>query len=478
MTFPFFGVRSSNDGQLLASTGNRQPGKGEAAMAKSKPYLGTLVQRSGVYYLDMALSVGGQPWRKKICLHTGNKVEAVKKATEETDGLKAKKNSAKVEKWLEEKQSTTKELLDRILLAEAWEHNPYTHTARGERHPLSQQSQRENKVYWADFVEWMGKNHPQTIYMGQVVESMAKEYARFLESQGQGSRSHNVRMMVCKVMFDLAGIKENPFDARNLKRKEVKISRQDLSENELRGLFEVLKGKGTAEDRLLIMLGMCTGMRLGDCCLLRWDEVQGTHIRKVTAKRGIPVSLQMHPMLEAAMAATPRQGEYVLEGYASIYKRDASTVCKSVDALFRLAGIETSREIEGRKKAVSVKGFHALRTSFITQAARCGVPISLISSWVGHSPEVDRIYQQWGQAERDARLVGALDTKLTSIFGEDSLALPSPSQSKSPEGRIDSIISQVFGKEKTPKEQLLELIEGLEEKTIEVVLSKLKKGKF
>jgi hypothetical protein len=66
--------------------------------------------------------------------------------------------------------------------------------------------------------------------------------------------------------------------------------------------------------RPVIVTGMCTAMRRGDCCLLKWKDVdlKEGFITVKTAKTGETVNIPMFPMLreelERARAATGRKG--------------------------------------------------------------------------------------------------------------------------------------------------------------------------
>ncbi len=170
-------------------------------------------------------------------------------------------------------------------------------------------------------------------------------------------------------------------------------SRSELSKEQIQSLFDNADG----EVKALFILGYYTGLRRGDCCTLRWDEVdlEKRVIRRIpskTSKRakdpkeamvkiGIPDELFM------ILGTFERQGEYVLPGLAGLYTNRRDAVTRQVNAVFRKAGIQTSQKPDGaikRRNAIIRYGFHSLRYSYISHHGEIGTPQSIVQKNAGH----------------------------------------------------------------------------------------------
>ena len=71
--------------------------------------------------------------------------------------------------------------------------------------------------------------------------------------------------------------------------------------------------------RPIIVTGICTAMRRGDCCLMKWDDVdlEEGYITVKTSKTGETVDVPMFPMLKDLLrAAVAKQAE---DGQKSVY---------------------------------------------------------------------------------------------------------------------------------------------------------------
>jgi integrase len=243
--------------------------------------------------------------------------------------------------------------------------------------------------------------------MQDITEADALAYSDHCRTAAKlGARGHNKRVEVCRVVFNLAGILPNPF-AKVRNWTENQQHRDALELPDLQRIMAAAAG----EYRLLIAVGIFTGLRLGDAVNLQWQDIHDNRIWKATQKTGKPVSLALAPALAAELAKVERPTDgrgYVLPELAALYGRDPTAVSKRIRQLFEGVGIEVTEKMAGRAKAISRRGFHSLRTSFVTYCARAGIPTEAIAQWAGHSPEVDRLYQRHSGKDTDARFLGVL----------------------------------------------------------------------
>lgn len=400
-------------------------------MAKSKPYLGTIYRVNKTWHLQyFTKNAANKRIRVRESLKTGNREEAVKEAARRTEFLTLKSEGNKLEKKLRERVATVNEKArylkaqqSRIPLTEVWQRFPYDTSVRGNvRRPLKPKVILKHQQLWDAFLKWMATSRPDTKFFEEVTEADTLAYSDYCRKRlNCGPRGHNDRIKICRVICGLAGIKPNPFSAVK-KWAEVNESRECLELVDLQKIMDV----ATGEMRLLVMIGLFTGLRLGDAATLRWRDIKDGRVYKVTGKTGKPVSLAIAPPLQAALPPLPRQSSkqiYIMPGLAELYLKEPQALCKRVRHLFESAGIEVVENIPGRARAVSRRGFHSLRTSFVSVCARAGVPTELISQWAGHSPQVNAIYQKFGNAERDARILGALNQVATVTRPSTSLPL-------------------------------------------------------
>ena len=137
----------------------------------------------------------------------------------------------------------------------------------------------------------------------------------------------------------------NPFKSiikRNRELASAKISRKPLTESEVARLFEL-----SADDPFyhnLIVAAACRGMRIGDVCQLRWQDVDLKNglIDVLTSKAGvrvtIPIFTPLRKVLEARLAECDKAAAFVFPKAAEIYgSRNRTSIFRSVKPLFAQA---------------------------------------------------------------------------------------------------------------------------------------------
>ncbi|MDK2963608.1 MAG: hypothetical protein PWQ29_1002 [Verrucomicrobiota bacterium] len=97
-----------------------------------------------------------------------------------------------------------------------------------------------------------------------------------------------------------------------------------------------------------------------------------------------------------------------------------------VKQVLKAAGIETKQVCADRLQDATIKGFHSLRTTWITMALTAGVPMELVRRVTGHSTVevVLKHYFRPGREAFRASLGKALPKLLTGGEEEESLDLP------------------------------------------------------
>jgi integrase len=262
------------------------------------------------------------------------------------------------------------------------------------RNPSPTTVQRYEKD-WERFTDWLGKNHPHVQYMHEVTHPMAVRYTTHLWSKGLTGRTFNKDLTLLKGIFRLlkteAGLSENPWD--NIDKQELStVSKENLTPKQLEAVCSKAKG----EVKTLFLIGIYTGLRMGDCATLKWDEVdlKAGNIERMPSKTRkqrktikIPIHDVLRIVLQDLQTKSIGKSEYVLPELAELYNRHPANVSSRVQQVFTDAEIKTTIERDdgrGTNKATVIYGFHSLRHSFISLCHASNVPQIAVMELVGH----------------------------------------------------------------------------------------------
>jgi integrase len=257
------------------------------------------------------------------------------------------------------------------------------------------------------FVDWMQARHPDVNAMRDVTEEIAEQYADSLNhgrlNPGTFNKHVNALTLVFRVLFKKAKLNLNPWS--EIERKTPKpASRRELTIDELKKVCQSASG----ELRILLGLGIYTGLRLKDCATLRWSEVEMARniIRRVPSKtarlNSKPVILPIHPVLGDMLREVPQENrnEYVSPKTADTYLNHKKQLINAIQKHFSDSDITVHKPGTGTagKRAVVEVGFHSLRHTFVSMCRASDVPLSVVESLVGHSnPSMTRHYTHTGE---------------------------------------------------------------------------------
>jgi len=259
--------------------------------------------------------------------------------------------------------------------------------------------------YWRAFVSWLYDQFRKTVFLRDITPDITQAYAAYLTKTRQiSANTFNKYLfflkMLCRILAEPARLAVNPFD-KIVNRKLKTESRRELTIEELYRILDTAEG----DLALLLGLGTFTGLRMGDCCTLKWGEIDLIKqiIRRVPRKTvgshpqpvliGIP-----GPLLARLKEIPPAQRKgYLLPDYAAAYiDHNARTaLVERIQRHFKTCGIETHKEGTGvnidpetgrniGKRAVVEVGFHSLRHTYVSLHAMHGTPAAIIQAIVGH----------------------------------------------------------------------------------------------
>jgi integrase len=218
------------------------------------------------------------------------------------------------------------------------------------------------------FVEFFTTRYPSVKDLSGITYEMASAFLASERARNISGRSFNFGLSLLRSTFRhlrrQAGIVDNPFD-EIVSQDEATVHRIPFTPAELRTILEVVKQDDFC--RPLFVTGICTAMRRGDVCQLRWTEVDmdNRFITVNTSKTGVKVSIPMFNMLWDELNKLPRTGEFCFPEQALMYQTNQSGIALRLARVFEAAGFvdpdvadvgkaEGDRSKKGKKPPVEV----------------------------------------------------------------------------------------------------------------------------
>jgi integrase len=309
----------------------------------------------------------------------------------------------------------------------------------------------------ARFAVFVRTQNPKVEEISHVTRDIARTFMEAEAARGVTARTWNGTLQLlrtsCRNLLPAGSI--NPFSGIPT-REHATIFRKAFNPEELKAIVDAAKKDDFV--RPILITGICTAMRRGDCCLLKWKDVDLARrfITVKTAKTGATVSIPIFPMLYDELAVRQPSEAYVFPEQAKMYAENSHGITRRVRKIFAAAGFKDAEEngesgqtkkveiIRGEIHAerkdgirrVSVRDFHSFRVTWVTLALTAGVPLELVQKVTGHRTTdiVLKHYFQPGREEFRRALQSAMPKLLTNGH-------------------------------KTPKEQMLEILDGISAKT-------------
>lgn len=436
----------------------------------SKHRTGHLFRRGKNFYVRW--TIGGKVFSKALRDDSGNAITTKREAEEaqvklmapfavgdETAALesivgKLAGRKAELAKWENEQNPP-------LAVTHAWSQ----FIASSNRPDSGPSTLRQYEFQWSAFADWIKEKQGESITLRDITKELAEEYAGQLNhgkfSPSTFNKHLNLLTLVFRVLKHKARLALNPWEEIQRKRV-VAHSRRELTVEELRNVCQSAEG----ELRVLLALGVYSGLRLGDCCTLRWGEVDLVRgfIRRIpnkTARRNPkPVIIPIHQTLRDLLSETPadRRNEFVLPEICNRYTKRSDLVTDTVQRHFKKCGIQLHKPstTTGKEKhrAVIEVGFHSLRHTFVSLCRESHAPLAVVESIVGHSnPAMTRHYTHVGELA-----AGQAVASLPSIIGEETPQENEQEKLRNTAWRITKSITSANWKKK--KSALLALLKA------------------
>jgi len=303
------------------------------------------------------------------------------------------------------------------------------------RRKLNQRYAYQCRAILTKFAAFVTAQNPKAEEIAHVTRQIARAFMDAEAARGMTAKTWNDTLKLLRAAFKhlMPAGSINPFSNMPTRETET-IFREPFKPAELKAITDAAQPDDFI--RPIIITGICTAMRRGDCCLLKWKDVdldQG-YITVKTAKTGKTVDIPIFRMLREELSRRQPSGAYVFPEQATMYLSNPDGITWRVRKVFAAAGFkdiiqgageqgngETIRgEIhvtrkEGGRRA-SVRDFHSFRVTWVTLALTAGVPMELVQKVTGHKTAeiVLKHYFQPGREEFRRALQSAMPKLLTN----------------------------------------------------------------
>ena len=268
-------------------------------------------------------------------------------------------------------------------------------------------------------------------YVSDITKDKALAFAKERTEEISIGTWNNALTQYQLVWETLAGCKEYNIIADAWKMDKLEDNQNQSATREPFTPAEIKAIISNADDdmQLLTLISLYTGMRLIDCALLRWDELDMQHgqLAVKTRKRGVWVRMSIAPELYAALedAQKTATGDYVNERNAEAYKNvktgkydnkaGTSILGDRFGAILDKCDIKrNSQDDKGRTHIL--KSFHSLRHTHASAYYAEGASMDDVAKRIGDTVQTAAKYVHHGYSYT---LKGELTDAVRAALGRD-----------------------------------------------------------
>ena len=243
---------------------------------------------------------------------------------------------------------------------------------------LSPDTEENYKNVASIFVKWIEKFHKEVVTADQMTTEIAEEFLTCQSKRISTSRYNHIlktMSMIFKVLKQ-----RNVWAEFKTKEVVVKYPRRALTKDELKKVLDHIAGV-SKELRLVFTLAIYTGLRLSDCCTLKWQDIdlQNNLIRRLpnkTKKNGLYVTIPIHKRVRKCLEEFERGDPEDYVSMTNAHFLQSKHINWQVDKVMSACGL---------KSKGNYYGLHVLRHTFCTLMANNGVPMPVLQNMMGHS---------------------------------------------------------------------------------------------
>lgn len=249
------------------------------------------------------------------------------------------------------------------------------------------------------FKDWLTEHRPSIADFGLVDSHTAADWLATVWGQGVSASTYNDKRgalaLIYKELSRPYKLSGNPF-LETVRKKGVQQKRLSLSRDQIQQLLEVDTSR---EMRAVLFLGLFAGMRLGDAVFLKVGAIRGSILKYTPAKTsrtsGAVVQVPLLSILSEALKPylKGKSDSYLFPEIAKRYLKNPDGLKLQLLELIHLVtgkGEQLCAAQSLRKR--SLYGFHSLRHSFATEAARAGVDTVMLQLMTGDTMQTLQKY--------------------------------------------------------------------------------------
>lgn len=287
------------------------------------------------------------------------------------------------------------------------------------RYP-SEKKWQQKKGIWRDFLFFIQNEYPEAKTLRDISTVQTKKYITILKQTGKYKKhiefSNSEKKIhytqkatslapstineyitqlkqVFKILSKRAHLNENPFEpivkGRNLKKK------RDIFElHELKKINKYLtdnKNNTNLDFRIVeavFILGITTGLRKGDLCVLKWDHIQNNNIVLIPSKTAdIEVCIPIHSGLHSFIAkqkTLETNSKHIFPELTEMYLNNPDGITYRFKKVLNELNIKSTKLHDNRTRETSSKDIQSLRHTFCYLHGLNGTPLSIVRQMVGH----------------------------------------------------------------------------------------------
>ncbi len=207
--------------------------------------------------------------------------------------------------------------------------------------PVSESHQLTCTNYIAGFQAWCAEHFPTATRLEHISPDIARAFLDWHEARGITARTWNFILGVLKAACRRGGC--TAFDEIPQKPLET-VHRIPFTPDELADVLEAARSDALIYP--LVVTAACTAMRKGDCCRLRWENVDllGGYITVKTSKTGRTVDIPLADLLRQEIEKQDNnKSEYVFPKLAKQYAANDILLTKRFKKTLSEAGFHDGK---------------------------------------------------------------------------------------------------------------------------------------
>lgn len=235
------------------------------------------------------------------------------------------------------------------------------------------------------FISWAEVNRPGISEIADIDDQAAHDWLESEWKSGISASTYNDRrgavLTITKSLMRAYKLRENPWMPTPRKKQAGNQQvRRPLTKDHVSKLLELDVDQ---DIYVLLLLGLCAGMRLKDAALLERKSISNNFVTYTPAKTrhtsSARVQVPIIPLLAKAIDRLEIESsqKYLLPRMAEWYMRNRNYLNKNILPVIHSVTGDARQDASGKGKIARREyGYHSLRHTFCTECARAGVTVS------------------------------------------------------------------------------------------------------